>query len=125
MQMDKMNINEVDQIVLAGAFGSNINPKYAMILGMIPDCDLKLVSVAGNAASTGARIALLNKKSRSLIEKTVTKIEKVEIAVQPSFQSHFVKAMAIPHKTEIYKHLKKVVTLPPIDLVPRRRRLKL
>jgi uncharacterized 2Fe-2S/4Fe-4S cluster protein (DUF4445 family) len=61
--MDKLNIDQVDKIRLAGAFGSHIDMKYAMVLGLIPDCDLARVQSAGNAAGTGARIALLNKRA--------------------------------------------------------------
>ena len=56
------------RITLAGAFGSHIDPLYAMTLGMIPDCDLEQVAAAGNAAGTGARIALLNRAARAEIE---------------------------------------------------------
>ena len=94
--MDHLGIEEVQRIRLAGAFGSHIDVKYAMILGLIPDCDLDHVSSAGNAAGTGARMALLNHGSRREIEETVRKIEKVETAVEPAFQQHFVDAMAIP-----------------------------
>ncbi len=66
--MDEFGIDAVDRIVLAGAFGAHISPKHAMILGMIPDCDLARVSSAGNAAGTGARIALLNVAARREIE---------------------------------------------------------
>jgi uncharacterized 2Fe-2S/4Fe-4S cluster protein (DUF4445 family) len=104
----------VDRIRLAGAFGSHIDVKYAMILGLIPDCALEHVSSAGNAAGTGARIALLNKGARDEIEAVVRRIEKIETAVEPKFQQHFVEAMAIPHKTAPYPNLLKVVTLPPI-----------
>ena len=93
--MNKMDIKKIDKIVLAGAFGSNIDAKYAMILGMIPDSDLSCVSAGGNAAGTGARIALLNIKSRSEIENVVKSIEKVEIAIEPLFQTYFIDAMAI------------------------------
>ncbi|MBX2836925.1 MAG: DUF4445 domain-containing protein [Gammaproteobacteria bacterium] len=110
--MDRLEINQVDRIRLAGAFGSHIDVKYAMILGLIPDCDLNHVSSAGNAAGTGARIALLNKESRSTIEKQVRDIEKVETAVEPQFQLHFVEAMAFPHKTADFVELAKVVNLP-------------
>jgi uncharacterized 2Fe-2S/4Fe-4S cluster protein (DUF4445 family) len=98
---------------LAGAFGSHIDVKYAMVLGMIPDCDLAKVTSAGNAAGTGARIALLNAKSREEIARVVKQVEKVETAVEPKFQEHFVGAMAIPHKTAPYPHLRQAVTLPP------------
>jgi len=110
--MDKLGIETVDKIVLAGAFGSHIDTKYALILGMIPDCDPKNVTSAGNAAGTGARIALLNQKARDDIEIIVRGIEKIETAIEPRFQQHFVDAMAIPHKTAPYTKLSEAVTLP-------------
>ncbi|MCA0434060.1 MAG: ASKHA domain-containing protein [Proteobacteria bacterium] len=115
--MDKLNIDEVSKIRLAGAFGSHIDMKYAMVLGLIPDCDLSRVQSAGNAAGTGARIALLNKKARDEIESVVRRIEKIETAVEPKFQQHFVEAMALPHKTADFANLKKALTLPPIKTV--------
>jgi uncharacterized 2Fe-2S/4Fe-4S cluster protein (DUF4445 family) len=111
--MDRLNINEVGKIRLAGAFGSHIDVKYAMILGLIPDCDLQKVQSAGNAAGTGARIALLNSKARDEIESIVRRIEKIETAVEPLFQQHFVEAMALPHKTAPFPNLEKAVKLPP------------
>jgi uncharacterized 2Fe-2S/4Fe-4S cluster protein (DUF4445 family) len=110
--MDHMGVDKVDRIRLAGAFGSHIDVKYAMILGMIPDCALENVSSAGNAAGTGARIALLNRASRAEIEQRARTIEKVETAVDPSFQQHFVEAMGIPHTTASNPELAKVVALP-------------
>jgi uncharacterized 2Fe-2S/4Fe-4S cluster protein (DUF4445 family) len=111
--MERLGIDHVDRIRLAGAFGSHIDVKYAIILGMVPDCDLTQVRSAGNAAGTGARIALLDAKSRDVIEGLVRRIEKVETAIEPRFQQLFVEAMAIPHKTATYTHLRKVVELPP------------
>lgn len=110
--MERLGIAQVDRIRLAGAFGSHIDVKYATILGMIPDCDLTQVRSAGNAAGTGARIALLDATSRNIIEDLVRRIEKVETAIEPRFQHHFVEAMAIPHKTADYRNLRKVVELP-------------
>ncbi len=110
--MDRLGVDTVDRIVLAGAFGSHIDVKHAMVLGMIPDCDLAHVSSAGNAAGTGARIALVNKDARREIEALARWIEKVETAVEPAFQSHFVEAMAIPHKSLPFPNLGAVVPLP-------------
>ncbi len=110
--MERLGIERVDRIRLAGAFGSHIDVKYAMILGMVPDCDLSQVRSAGNAAGTGARIALLDSNSRGVIEALVRRIEKVETAIEPRFQQHFVEAMAIPHKTAGSEQLRKVVDLP-------------
>jgi len=110
--MEHLGTDHVDRIRLAGAFGSHIDVKYAMVLGMIPDCDLFAVSSAGNAAGTGARIALLDSDSRRTIEQLVRRVEKIETAIEPKFQAHFVAAMGIPHSTEPYAQLRKVVKLP-------------
>jgi len=110
--MEELGIERVDRIRLAGAFGAHIDTKYAMVLGMIPDCDLAQVASAGNAAGTGARIALLDTHSRAVIEQLVRRVEKIETAIEPRFQAHFVEAMAIPHKHLPNPELSKVVTLP-------------
>jgi uncharacterized 2Fe-2S/4Fe-4S cluster protein (DUF4445 family) len=110
--MDRLGVDTVDRVTLAGAFGSHIDPTYAMVLGLIPDCDLAKVGSAGNAAGTGARIALLNRKARAEIEQVVGRIEKIETALEPAFQQHFVEAMAIPHKTAAMPHLRLAVRLP-------------
>ena len=110
--MDRMGVDKVDRIRLAGAFGSHIDVKYAMILGMIPDCDLEQVSSASNAAGTGARITLLNKASRRQIEARVREVEKVETSIDKNFQQYFVEAMALPHATQPYPMLSKAVQLP-------------
>jgi uncharacterized 2Fe-2S/4Fe-4S cluster protein (DUF4445 family) len=110
--MDRLGIDHVDRIRLAGAFGSHIDVKYATVLGMLPDCDLRHVRSAGNAAGTGARIALLDATSRGVIESLVRRIEKVETAIEPRFQQHFVEAMAIPHKSAPYTNLRKELELP-------------
>jgi len=110
--MEKFGAGHVDRIKLAGAFGSYIDPKYAMVLGLIPDCDLDKVSAVGNAAGTGARMALLNRGHRREVEALVNRIEKIETAVEPDFQAHFVAAMAFPHKHDRFANLEKAVTLP-------------
>jgi uncharacterized 2Fe-2S/4Fe-4S cluster protein (DUF4445 family) len=113
--MDRMGVDKVDRIRLAGAFGSHIDVKFAMVLGMIPDCDLAQVSSAGNAAGTGALIALLNKASRVEIESRVRQVEKVETALDESFQKHFVDAMSIPHACHAFPMLSRVIPLPELS----------
>ena len=113
--MDKLQIDSVDRIRLAGAFGSHIDVKYAMILGLIPDCPLDNVTSAGNAAGVGAHIALVDKNARLEIEQQVRLIEKIETAVEPKFQEHFVNAMAIPNKVDYFKNLASVVELPSAE----------
>ncbi len=110
--MDEMAVDKVDRVVLAGAFGAHISPRHAMVLGMIPDAPLDKVTSAGNAAGTGARIALCNLAARARVEDLVGRIHKVETAIEPRFQEHFVAANAIPHATAPFPELRAVVTIP-------------
>jgi uncharacterized 2Fe-2S/4Fe-4S cluster protein (DUF4445 family) len=113
--MDEMGVDTVDKVTLAGAFGAHISPKHAMVLGMIPDVPLSKVVSAGNAAGTGARIALCNVAARDQIEATVHQIHKVETAIEPRFQEHFVNANAIPHAVDPFPNLNGIVTLPDVS----------
>ena len=94
---------------------AHISPKHAMVLGMIPDAPLDHVTSAGNAAGTGAHMALCSVKARREIEDQVKKITKVETAIEPRFQEHFVAANALPHATAPFPELRKVATLPDVS----------
>ena len=126
--MDHQGVTKVDTVSLAGAFGTFIDPKYALVLGLVPDCEVENVRAVGNAAGTGARMALLNRDHRRDVEATVRRIEKIETALEPKFQEHFVNAMAFPNKVEPFPRLEAEVTLPrprvleTADGGPRRRR---
>lgn len=100
-------------IRLAGAFGAHIDPKYAMVLGLVPDCPLDGVRSVGNAAGVGAAKALLSMKERREMETAVRGVVKIETATEPRFQELFVNAMAFPHATAPAPNLEKIVTLPP------------
>jgi uncharacterized 2Fe-2S/4Fe-4S cluster protein (DUF4445 family) len=127
--MEKQGVDHVDIIRFAGAFGTFIDPKYAMVLGLIPDCDLAEVKAVGNASGTGALMALLNRGHRREIEDEVHRIEKIETALEPHFQQLFVDAMALPNKVDPFPRLAEQVKLPPrkvleqdtSDGAPRRR----
>ncbi len=110
--MDERGVDTVDRVVLAGAFGAHISPLHAMVLGMIPDVPVDKVTSAGNAAGTGARIALCSVAARREAELLVRRITKVETAIEPRFQEHFVAANAIPHATAPFAGLREVVSLP-------------
>ncbi len=129
--MEKQGVETVDTIRFAGAFGSFIDPKYAMVLGLIPDCVLSEVKAVGNAAGTGALMALLNRDHRREIEREVARIEKVETALEPDFQRLFINAMALPNKVDAFPKLSAEVKLPErkadseeagaAEAIPRRR----
>ena len=115
--MEKQGVDHVDTICFAGAFGSFIDPKYAMVLGLIPDCNLEQVKAVGNAAGHGALMALLNRGHRREIEEMVRRIEKIETALEPNFQQLFVDAMALPNKVDPFPRLAEQVKLPARKIV--------
>lgn len=121
--MKRANVEKVDRVLLAGAFGSYIDPKYAMILGLIPDCDLEKVYAVGNAAGDGARIALLNRHKRKEAQKIAHWIRYIETAVDPDFQLEFVYAMHLPHRKDPFPHLQGLLpeTQPAIEPARERR----
>ena len=106
----------VHDIRLAGAFGAHIDPVYAMVLGLVPDCPVAGVRAVGNAAGAGAVQSLLSRKLRQEMEDTVRKVTKIETATEPRFQQLFVEAMAFPHKTALAPNLAKVIDLPARDV---------
>tara|TARA_Y100001970_G_scaffold293907_1_gene444493 strand:- start:26229 stop:28253 length:2025 start_codon:yes stop_codon:yes gene_type:complete len=110
-------------IRLAGAFGSQIDPLYAMVLGLIPDCELDEVRAVGNAAGSGAARLLLSLEERRRIERIVQHVEKIETATESRFQELFVDAMAFPHAIAPTPNLAKSVELPisPLTSTPGRR----
>ncbi|HEY53534.1 MAG TPA: ATP-binding protein, partial [Caldilineae bacterium] len=120
--MMRAGVEQVDRVVLAGAFGSYIDPKHAMILGLIPDCDLGRVYAVGNAAGDGARIALLNRNKRLEAQEIAHWVRYVETAMDPEFQEEFVKAIHIPHQSDPYPHLAGL--LPDRPATPRRPRAR-
>jgi uncharacterized 2Fe-2S/4Fe-4S cluster protein (DUF4445 family) len=118
--MARSGAQRVDRIVLAGAFGSYISARHAMVLGLIPDCDLGNVVAVGNAAGDGARIALLNLEKRAEAARLAREVRHVSLAVEPKFQEEFVAAMAIPHASDAFPHLEG--TLPAREPPSRRER---
>jgi len=110
--MNRMGVERVERIVLAGAFGSVIDPLYAMLLGLIPDCPLGRVVAVGNAAGDGARIALLNRHKRDEAAALARAVVYVETAIDPRFQDEFVGAIHIPHASDRFPHLESRLGAP-------------
>lgn len=100
--LEESPFEKIDEIVLAGAFGSYINVKNALSLGLFPDCPLKDIKVVGNAAGVGARMALLDTGKRQEAEEVSRRVHFVESAAAKSFYSAFGDAMGIPHKKDLF-----------------------
>ena len=109
LMMRRFGIKKIDKVILAGAFGSYIDPKEAMIIGMFPDCDPKQVYAVGNAAGDGARMALLNRDKRREADEIARKVEYLELTIEKEFQKEFLDAMYFPHKKDIFPHLRGIV----------------
>lgn len=103
--MEKYGCDHVDEVILAGAFGSYINKRSAMALGLFPDCDPEKVKAVGNAAGDGARLALLDVEKRREAARVARQVEFVETAVEPDFQARFMEALSIPHAKDEFPHL--------------------
>ena len=102
LMMQKLGITKPDKIILAGAFGSYIDKTKAMILGMIPDCEMENVYAVGNAAGDGARMALLSRTKREEAERMARQVEYVELSAHEDFEKEFTRSMHLPHMTDAF-----------------------
>lgn len=120
-------IERVERVILAGAFGSMIDTQRAMMLGLIPDCDLNRVHSVGNAAGDGAVIALLNLARREEARHLAQRVSYVELSTEPAYQAAFVGALALPHASDLFPSLTGLLPTrqdspaPPPAIRPRRR----
>ncbi|MBV6394060.1 MAG: hypothetical protein KPEEDBHJ_03306 [Anaerolineales bacterium] len=103
--LKRSNMESPDKIILAGGFGSFIDKEKAMLIGLIPDCELDKVYAVGNAAGDGARIALLNTEKRSEIDAVARTVERFELPTDPEFQNQFMLATSFPHMSEPFPHI--------------------
>ncbi len=120
--LEKSRVNKIDSILLAGAFGSQISPEHALIIGLVPDAQVSQIVASGNSAGAGAIIALLDVSSRREISSLVRKVHKIETAVEPSFQKHFVAGSAFPDNSSTHPELFKLKELPNVNFNKKRLR---
>ena len=119
--MNHWGAGQVDRVVLAGAFGSFISPFHAMLLGLIPDCNLDRVHAVGNAAGDGARFALLNRDLRLKAAQLALWVEHISTPLETSFQDEFVAALALPHGRDPFPTLQAILPQPEGEPKPARR----
>src|SRR5215204_666416 len=103
--LKRSGLQSPDKIILAGGFGSYIDKEKAMLIGLIPDCELDKVYAVGNAAGDGARIALLNVDKRDEIDSVTRRVERFELPTDPEFQNQFMLATSFPHMSEPFEHI--------------------
>jgi uncharacterized 2Fe-2S/4Fe-4S cluster protein (DUF4445 family) len=98
MGLKGVGVEDIDKALLAGAFGSYTDPESARIIGMYPEISLDRVRVVGNAAGTGARMALLSRESRERAERISQRASYYELAADPGFEEEFINSLYLPHK---------------------------
>ncbi len=96
--MSRLGLKKIDKIVLAGAFGSYINPESARLIGLFPDCELDKIVAVGNAAAYGAQMALLSKKKREEAQWVSKFVKYIELAADKNFERLLLESTHFPHK---------------------------
>jgi len=113
--LKRSGLQTPDKIILAGGFGSYIDKEKAMLIGLIPDCELDRVYAVGNAAGDGARIALLNVEKRNEIDSITRRVERFELPTDPEFQNQFMLATSFPHMSEPFEHVAHLIPNRTVD----------
>jgi uncharacterized 2Fe-2S/4Fe-4S cluster protein (DUF4445 family) len=98
MKRKNVKRKDLDQVLIAGAFGNYINPESAKQIGLVPDVPAEKIKFVGNTALTGAKMALISREARKTAETLSKKIRYHELTVDPDFRLEFADAMFIPHK---------------------------
>jgi uncharacterized 2Fe-2S/4Fe-4S cluster protein (DUF4445 family) len=109
LMMRRMNLDKVDKVKIAGAFGTHVDREKALIMGLFPDCEIEKIVSVGNAAGDGCRAALLNREKRVEANWVSRNVEYVELTVEANFQKEFMEAMQLPHMTDDFPHLENLV----------------
>ena len=88
--------DDVDEVMIAGAFGSYIDVSSAITIGMLPSLSLEKFKQVGNAAGVGAKLALVSKKHRSMVQNIAESVRYIELACHPRFEEEFSQSMWLP-----------------------------
>jgi uncharacterized 2Fe-2S/4Fe-4S cluster protein (DUF4445 family) len=84
---------DLERVIIAGAFGTYIDVESAITIGMLPSLPLERFSQVGNAAGTGARLALISRAMRQQARKLAGRVRYLELARAPGFMHNFAVSM--------------------------------
>ena len=98
--MKRLNVHRerIREVVIGGAFGSYLNPKNTITIGMIPDINPQIISFRGNLALLGAKMLLVSTKYRELEEEIRSRIRYIELTTDPDFSSEYSNALFLPNR---------------------------
>jgi len=115
LMLKKLGVEKVDSVKIAGAFGSHIDCKLALVIGMFPDCDMEKIVSVGNAAGDGCRMALLNRDKRVEADWIADNVQYMELTLEDNFQWQLMEAIHLPHMTDAFSHLEGILPDTVID----------
>jgi len=94
LKENNLQKEDIDQVIIAGAFGSYIDVQSAITIGMLPDLPLRRFQQAGNAAGMGAKIALINRQKRLEAQEIARRVNYIELASHPDFNGIFSRSLS-------------------------------
>lgn len=110
MRIANVHPEELSKIYLFGAFGNYIDPRSAMITGMIPEAPLDKIVQMGNGSGYGAYVNLISKKAREEADEIARKVKAIELNTVDGFQQEFISATHFPHsRLELFPRVSKAI----------------
>jgi uncharacterized 2Fe-2S/4Fe-4S cluster protein (DUF4445 family) len=88
-----IDLQEIEEVIIAGGFGSSIDPKSGITIGMLPPFNTQQFKVVGNAAGAGSRRCLISRAERARAEEVARQITYLELMINPQFHGRFARAM--------------------------------
>jgi uncharacterized 2Fe-2S/4Fe-4S cluster protein (DUF4445 family) len=89
----RLKVEDLDRILVAGAFGSSLDIANAQAIGLLPDVPAGTIAFVGNASLAGARLLLVSRPARAVAETLAAKVSHVSLATRPDFQDEFVQSL--------------------------------
>jgi len=96
--------HEIDEVVIAGAFGTNLDTQNAVRIGLLPRIPINRIRAIGNAAGAGARMMLVSEKTRLHAIDLAKEIEYLELTVSRDFNKYFANAVRLPPKLPLLEN---------------------
>ncbi len=101
MELMGVTGDDLEQVLLAGSFGTYIDPQSARVLGLVPPVPVAKIVAAGNAAGEGAKMALLSFREREMAFDLSRRVEYVELSGRPGFNEAFIAAVGFPDLEDV------------------------
>ena len=92
-----LGINDIEQVVLAGGFGSYVDLAKAMTIGLLPEMDAEKIIYVGNGSLMGCKMSSLSNHIRRDVAHVIKRMTNFELSETPSYMNHYMAALFLPH----------------------------